>query len=483
MNIVYQSSSVAKPRVPLAVVLVLACGAQLMVILDGLVVNVALPQIRIDLGMSPSALQWVVNGYLVTFGGLLLLAARAADFIGHRRVFLAGIAVFTLASLAGGLAHDPTVLIAARLAQGVGAAALAPISLSLLTATHTGDRRARALAIWSATSSSAGALGLVLGGVITGALGWRWVLLINVPIGVLLWFLATATLAPAQVRARWALDEPGAVTVTLGVGVLTYGISQAGVHGWASAYVVVPLGAAVALLGLFVLVERRSSNPLVPLSILRRRNIVVANTVIAGLGAIMTATMYFLSLYLQQVLGQSPLRTGLALVPMSIVLTLGALASRSLLAAFGVRRLIAGRGLLMAAGLVWLATITAHSGYVLHILGPTLVWAAGASIVIMPCVALATTGIDAEHAGLASGLVNTARGTGGAVGLAILATTAATVTAHSNAADSLERLVQGYSAAIVAAAIIATLVSVLAVAARAAEANSTEADKATRGDR
>ncbi|WP_433604202.1 DHA2 family efflux MFS transporter permease subunit [Prescottella agglutinans] len=466
----------------MTVVLVLACGAQLMVVLDGLVVNVALPEIRVDLGMSPSALQWVVNGYLVTFGGLLLLAARAADFIGHRRVFLAGIAVFTLASLAGGLAHDPTVLIAARLAQGIGAAALAPSSLSLLTATHTGNQRARALAIWSATSSSAGALGLVLGGVITGALGWRWVLLINVPIGAALWIVATATLAPAQVRKRWALDLPGATTVTLGIGALTYGISQAGAHGWASTNVVVPLVAATALLGLSILVERRSPEPLVPSSILRRRNIVVANTVIAGLGAIMTATMYFLSLYLQQVLGNSPLETGLALVPMSVVLTLGALASKSLLSKFGVRRLIAAGGLLMAAGL-WLATITTHSGYVLHILGPTLVWAAGASIVIMPCIALATTGIDAEHAGLASGLINTARGTGGAVGLAVLASTAGAVTAHSSASASLERLVQGYSVAIMVAAIIAALVAVLAAAARVADANSTETEQATQGDR
>ncbi|NKS15974.1 DHA2 family efflux MFS transporter permease subunit [Rhodococcus hoagii] len=462
--------------------LVLACGAQLMVVLDGLVVNVALPQIRLDLGMSPSALQWVVNGYLVTFGGMLLLAARAADFIGHRRVFLTGIAVFTLASLVGGLAHDPTALIVARLVQGLGAAALAPSSLSLLTATHTGEHRARALAIWSATSSSAGALGLVAGGVITGALGWRWVLLINVPIGLLLWILATATLATEQVRARWALDMPGAVTVTLGVGALTYGISQAGAHGWASTYVVVPLVAAVTLLGLFVLVERRSSKPLVPLSILRRRNIVVANTVIAGLGAIMTATMYFLSLYLQQVLEQSPLRTGLALVPMSIVLTLGALASKTLLSKFGVRRLLAAGGLLMAAGLFWLATISTHSGYVLHILGPTLVWAAGASIVIMPAVSLATTDVDAQHAGLASGLVNTARATGGAVGLAVLATAAAVVTAHSSASDSSERLVQGYSVAIMVTAIIAALVAVLAVAARAADTNSTEVEKTTKGD-
>ncbi|MDG3009605.1 DHA2 family efflux MFS transporter permease subunit [Rhodococcus sp. D2-41] len=466
-----------KPHIPAAAVLVLACGAQLMVVLDGLVVNVALPQMRLDLGMSPSALQWVVNGYLVTFGGLLLLAARAADLIGHRRIFLAGVAVFTLASLAGGLAQNPAMLIGSRLVQGIGAAALAPSSLSLLTATHIGEHRGRALSIWSATSSSAGALGLVLGGVITSALGWRWVLLINVPIGAVLFVLASATLAPEHARERRSLDLSGAVTVTLGVGALTYGISQTTQHGWASGRVIAPLIVAAAALGLFILAEQRSPQPLVPLSILRRRNIVVANTIIAGLGAIMTATMYFLSLYLQQVLGDSPLRTGLALVPMSIVLTVGAIASKTLLPKFGIRRLLAAGGTLMAAGLGWLSTIGTHSTYLLHIFGPTLIWAAGASIVIMPCVALATTGIGAEHAGLASGLVNTARGVSGAVGLAILGTLAATVTAHSGAADHLDRIVHGYRIAMLAAAILAGLVALLALPAGTADAAATPEDQ------
>ena len=469
VNIVYQPGGVVKPHLPLVVVLVLACGAQLMVVLDGLIVNVALPQMYTGLGLTPSEMQSVINGYLVAFGGLLLLAARAADLIGHRRMFLVGIAVFGLASLVGGLAQDPALLIGARVVQGAGAAALAPSSLSLLTATHTGEHRARALSIWSATAASAGALGLVLGGVITGALGWRWVLLVNVPIGVVLWVSAFVALAPARVRGRGPLDVPGAVTVTLGVAALTYGISGTQTEGWSSGRVVVSLVVAAVLLALFVLAEQRSRAPLMPLSILRRRNIVVADTIVAALGAIMTATMYFLSLYLQQVLGASPVRTGLALVPMSVVLTLGALASKSLLPRLGVRRLVAIGGILMAAGLVWLATITTHGSYLLHVLGPTLVWAAGASIVTMPCVALATTGIDAEDAGLASGLVNTARGTGGAIGLAILATVAGTVTTHSDDPDALGRIVHGYGIAFVAAGIIAVAVAVLALQAPAAD--------------
>ena len=233
MNIVY-SGRVLKPTVSSVVVLVLACGAQLMVVLDGLIVNVALPQIRSELGLSAAGQQWVVDGYLITLGGLLLFAARAADLLGHRRVFLIGSAVFTLASLAGGLAQNGSTLLAARIVQGMGAAALAPSSLSLLMVTHTGARRTRALSIWSATAGSAGALGLVLGGVVTDTLGWRWVLLINVPIGVALWTVAWISLLPSWAVDRKSFDLPGAVTVTLGAGALVYGISHAGSAGWVS---------------------------------------------------------------------------------------------------------------------------------------------------------------------------------------------------------------------------------------------------------
>ncbi|HZC69218.1 MAG TPA: DHA2 family efflux MFS transporter permease subunit [Jatrophihabitans sp.] len=461
MNNVYQPASVEAGNRP-ALLLVVACGAQLLVVLDALIVNVALPQMRAGLDMSAAAQQWIVDGYLITFGGLLLLAARAADLLGHRQVFLAGTAVFTLASLAGGLAQNTAMLLAARLAQGIGAAALAPSSLSLLTTTHTGTQRARALSIWSATSGSAGALGLVLGGLITSALGWRWVLLVNVPVGVLLCVVAAATLVPGQARDRRPLNVLGAVTVTLGVATLTYGISQTGEYGWAAPRVVAAMLATVALLGLFACAEQRSPGPLLPPTILRRRNVLVANAIVAGLGAIMTGTLYFLSLYQQRILGDSPLRTGLTLVPMSAVLTLGAIAAKSLLPRFGARRLITIGGVVMAAGLGWLATLSVHGDYALHILGPTLVWAAGAGIVTMPCVALATTGIEAEHAGLASGLVNTARQAGGAIGLAVLAAVAGTATAHSGAAGVRERIAHGYGVAMIVAAVLAVLVALTA---------------------
>jgi EmrB/QacA subfamily drug resistance transporter len=465
VNSVYQDRLILKPSVPLAVILVLACGAQLMVVLDGLIVSVALPDMRTGLHLTPAGQQWVVAGYLVTVGGLLLLAARTADLIGHRQVFLAGLAVFTLASLVGGLAQTGAILIAARIAQGAGAAALAPTSLSLLTLTHTGEQRAKALSIWSATSGSAGALGLVLGGVITSGLGWRWVLLVNVPVGIALWVMAVMTLAPGVAPKRQRVDLLGAVTVTLAVGVLTYAISRAE-SGWGSTSVVVGLIAAAGFAVLFIVIEQRTAQPLIPLSIFRHRNVVVGNTIIAAIGAVMTATVYFLSLYQQCILDLSPLRTGLALVPMSIVLTAGALASKTLLQKYGARTLIIIGSLTMAIGLAWLAAIPSHSLYLTHVLGPTLVWGLGASIVVMPCVALATSDIDPAQAGLASGLVNTARQVGGAIGLAVLASIANTAATHSGANDTASKTAHGYSIAFVASAAIAVLIALSTLAAR-----------------
>ena len=472
VNTVYHRVSEKPAATSLRAILVLACGAQFMVVLDGLIVTVALPEMRSGLSLSASGQQWVINGYLVTCGGLLLLAARAADLLGHRRMFLAGLAVFTLASLAGGLAHDGSWLLTARVVQGVGAAALAPGSLSLLTLTHTGEDRARALAVWSATSGSAGALGLVLGGIITDALGWRWVLLINVPVGIVLWIAATKLLPRDHPADRMALDLPGAISVTLGISALVYGISQADAGGWGSTRVVVALVLFGALMLVFLGVERRSRNPLVPLAIFRRRNVVLANVVMVLLGVIMTATLFFLSLYQQRVLGYSPLRTGLSLLPMSVVITLGAIASKTLLPKLGPKRLLSGGALVMSAGLLLLATIPAHADYPAHVLAPTLVWAAGASIVTMPCVAIATKGIDPGMAGLASGLVNTSRQIGGAVGLASLSSIAGAASAHSASPNAGDQLVHGYGVALTVAAGVAFVVALIALQYRANDASS-----------
>jgi EmrB/QacA subfamily drug resistance transporter len=344
---------VVRPHLPLAVVVAIACAAQLMVILDTTIVNVALPAMRHDLGLSASGQQWVVNGYLITFGGLLLLAGRAGDLFGRRGVFLAGLGVFTAASLAGGLAPGPGLLLAARFVQGAAAAVLAPSSLSLITASHPeGTARSRAMAIWSATAVAGGAIGLVLGGALVTELSWRYVLLVNVPIGLVLFAVSAAALLPLPpARVRQRLDVPGAVTVTAGTGALVYGISAATSRGWGSAPVIGALAAGVVLLAGFAVIESASPAPLVPLAIFRRRAISVANALMFLLGVLLTAVLFFLSLYLQQVLGYSALRTGLAVLPQSAILIAASLTSEGLLRRLGAFPLVLTGTLLAAGGL------------------------------------------------------------------------------------------------------------------------------------
>jgi EmrB/QacA subfamily drug resistance transporter len=440
---------VVRPHLPLAVVVAIACVAQLMVILDTTIVNVALPAMKQDLGLSASGQQWVVNGYLITFGGLLLLAGRAGDLFGRRGVFLAGLAVFTAASLAGGLAPGPGLLVAARFVQGAAAAVLAPSSLSLITASHPeGPARSRAMALWSATAVAGAAIGLVLGGVLVTELSWRYVLLVNVPIGVALFAVSAVALLPLPAaRARQRLDVPGAVTVTAGTGALVYGISEATSRGWGSAPVIATLAAAVVLLAGFVVIESASTAPLVPLGIFRRRAISVANALMFLLGVLLTATLFFLSLYLQQVLGYSALRTGLAVLPQSVILIAASLNAPRLLRRLGAFPLALTGALLTAGGLAWLSRIPVHPAYASHVLGPVLLIGLGFGMVMLPVIATATAGMDAGQAGLASALANTSRQLGAAVGLSALVTIAATATSHSHLASPAAATVHGYRAA------------------------------------
>ncbi|MGF7235385.1 MAG: MFS transporter [Frankia sp.] len=413
--------------------------------------------------LSAASQQWVITAYLTVFGGFLLLAARVSDLFGRRRVFLIGLAVFTLASLAGGLANSGALLLTARAVQGLGSAALAPASLSLITASHYEPaQRTKALSYWSAAASSAGAAGLVLGGLLTDKLSWRWVLFINVPIGVLLYAAAASLLAPSRPDRARRLDVPGAVLVTAATAGLVYGISQATDHGWAAGRVVYALCSAAVLVIAFALVEQRVQSPLIPPSIYRHARLRVANLIAVALGAIMTSTTFFLSVYEQQSLGYSPLRTGLSLLPWTVVLVIGTFAARHLLPRLGVVRLMVLGSLLTAAGLFCLAWLPDRPAYLSHILGPTLITGAGMSLVVLPITIAATTDVAPPEAGLASGLLNMGRQIGGALGLAVLVTIATTAAQHSHR-PLTGAVVHGYHIALLVAAALSAATAATAL--------------------
>jgi EmrB/QacA subfamily drug resistance transporter len=467
------------PGLRLGAILAVSCVAQFMIVLDSTIVTVALPSMRTALRLSAEQQQWVVNAYLVALGGLLLLAARIGDMAGHRRVFQAGLAVFTLASLAGGLADGGPALIAARVVQGVGAAALGPSSLSLISTTHTDPgRRMKGLALWSMMGGAAGAVGVVLGGALTAELDWRWVLFVNVPIGAVLTIAAAAVLprAPRRTgRSGPRLDLPGALLATVAAASLTFGFSRAPEDGWASGQVLGPLIAAPVLLVVFVLVETRSELPLVPPSFFRARRVCVGNAVMLCVGATMTASLVLVTLYLQQCLGYSALRAGMALVPMTVVLVVGTLLSRPLLPRLGPGPLLAGGGLVAAAGIAWMADLPLHPAYAAHVLGPTLVTALGISSMLLSVTVAATAGVDPRNAGSASGLLATSRQLGGALGLAVLtsiADFASRAAAGADAADPVAAVVHGYRIALLSDAgimLLAVLASLALLGRRQAE--------------
>jgi len=414
-------------------ILALTCLAQFMVILDVSIVNVALPSISDDLGFSGADLQWVVNAYTLTFAGFLLLGGRAADLLGHRKVFVAGLLLFAAASLAGGLAPDDGVLVAARAAQGLGGAIVAPSTLAILTTTFSeGAERNRALAAWGAMGGLGVATGALLGGVLTELLSWRWILIVNVPIGLAL--AAVGLRVVADVRrdtgARRSFDLAGALTVTAGLVVLTYGIVRTEQEGWTSARTLGTLALGVALLGAFLLIEGRVARaPLVPLRTFRARSLTGANVVVFCLGASVFAMWYFVSLYLQDVLGFTPIQAGLAFLPMT-----GAIILTSSFAGRGVGRIGAGRMLvggmaLIAVGMALFARVAVDGSWAGDVLVPGVLTAAGLGLSFVPVTIAAVSGVARTEAGLASGLVNTARQVGGSLGLAILATLATQRTA------------------------------------------------------
>jgi EmrB/QacA subfamily drug resistance transporter len=444
---------------PAWAVLLAVCAGQFLVVLDVSVVNVALPSMRSDLGLSETSQQWVVNAYALTFAGFLLLGGRAADLFGRKRIFLVGVAVFTLASLAGGLAQNSWTLITARAVQGLGSAVLAPTTLSILTTSFPeGPQRNRAIGTWSAVGAGGGAAGGLVGGLLTNYLSWRWVLLVNVPVGALVLVGAALYLTESRATAGRKLDIPGAVLVTTGVAALAYGIAQSESHGWTSAVTLGPGIAGLAILALFAAVEARTDQPLMPLGLFKVRSVSAANSVLLTCGAATFATWYFLSLYMQNVLAYSPMRTGLSFLPHTVAIIVGSKLAPRLMGYVDPRLIGLAGGFMAAAGLAWQSTLTAHGTFVGTILGPGMLTMFGAGLLMTPIATAATSGVGPGEQGLVSGLLSTSRQLGAALGLTILATVAASrISARTAAgADKAHALSSGYAVAfLLGAAILA----------------------------
>jgi EmrB/QacA subfamily drug resistance transporter len=428
------------------VVLVLICLAQFMVILDATIVNVALPSIQNDLGLSEANLQWIVNAYTLVFGGFLLLGGRLGDLLGRKRLFLIGLVIFTAASLLDGLAVNSGMLIGSRALQGLGAALISPAALSIISTTFAeGAERAKALGVWAAIAIGGSAVGLILGGVLTQSLSWPWIFYVNVPVGIVGFILSFRLIPESKDElAHRHYDVPGAVTVTGGLMTLVYAIVKAETDGWTAATTIGFFVLAVALLASFVVIELRSPAPLVRLSIFRIRSLTTANIVMLLVASGMFAMFYFNTLYIQRVLGYGPLKAGLAFLPF----TAGIMVSAGLASQFAPKvgvRLVAGIGMVVsAAGMLLLTQLPVHGSYLTNVLPALLLSSLGMGAVFMPLTLVATTGLEDEDQGLASGLFNTSQQIGGALGLAVLSTIAASQTSGVGGAENKHALVVGF---------------------------------------
>jgi EmrB/QacA subfamily drug resistance transporter len=418
--------SLDTPRAKNLALLLLAM-TQFVIVIDAAIVNVALPSIGRGLHFSRDDLTWVVNAYTLTFGGFLLLGGRMADLLGRRRMFMGGLVLFSLASLAGGFAQSEEWLIAARAVQGLGGALVSPAALSILTNTFSeGAERNRALGIWGAVAGAGGAVGVLLGGILTSGLNWRWVLFVNVPIGI-----AAAILAPRILPESRSSEEaqnfdiPGALTVTGGLALLVYAVVKAVNEGWGSTATLVRLALAAVLLVAFVVIELRQRYPLMPFSIFRLRTLRGANIVGMLIGMSLFSMFFFISLYLQDVLGYSAIKTGVSYLPLAVGIIVSAGGASVLVTRIGFKPTLIGGLVLISAALIWFSQVHDPGGsYLSDILGPSLLAAFGLGFAFVPVTIAAVTGIEPDEAGLASGLINTSQQVGGALGLAILATVA-----------------------------------------------------------
>jgi EmrB/QacA subfamily drug resistance transporter len=447
--------------------LLVLCLGDLMIVLDTTIVNVALPSIRADLGFSETSLAWVVNAYLLTFGGFLLLGGRLGDLFGHRRLFLIGISLFTLASVACGLSTSQGLLVASRAVQGLGGAVVSAVALSLIMSLFTeAAERAKAMGVFGFVMAGGGTIGVLLGGILTDALSWHWIFLVNVPIGVLVYALSLKLVSAdrgAGVGGR--LDVAGAVTVTAALMLAVYAIVNGNDEGWGSAQTLGLLAAAVVLLATFLTIEARVRSPLMPLGILKLRNVATANVVGVFWAAAMFAWFFISALYLQLVLGYSPLQVGLAFLPANLIMGAFSLGlSAKLVMRFGIKAPLATGLLLATAGLLLFARAPVDGNYAVDVLPSMILLGFGAGMAFNPVLLAAMSDVDQSESGLASGVVNTSFMMGGALGLAALASLAASRTNSLEASGHapLAALNGGYHAALFAGAIFAAAAAAVA---------------------
>ena len=428
------AAGTAGPRLGLALVVI--ATAQLMVLLDATIVNVALPHIQRALGFSGSGLEWVVTAYALSFGGLLLLAGRTGDLFGRRKMFIAGLLLFSAASLAGGFATSQAWLLTARAVQGAGAAFTAAAALALIATTFPeGKPRNRAMGVYAAMSVAGGAVGLIAGGLLTTYASWRWVLFVNVPIGLAA-ALAAPRVLPESARQHGRFDLPGAITGTGGLAALVYGLSNAattpdGASHWGDAKVVASLAASAVLLAFFVVTEARSQNPLLPLRLLRDRDRTGANLIMVCVGAAIFGMFFFLTVFMQSVWDYSALKTGFAYLPLTAAIMVSSGAAAQLIPRIGARPLLLAGSPAVAGGMYWLSRLNEHSSYPGAVLGPMLVTAAGLGLLFVPATLVAMSRVRVEESGAAASLRNTGQQIGGAIGLAVFGTIAWTVVANS----------------------------------------------------
>lgn len=461
--------STSRPRINPNAVLAVVAVAQFMVILDTTVVNVALPTIKTDLGFSEQSLSWVLNAYALMFGGFLLLGGRAADRLGRRRLFMAGIILFSGGSLICGLAQSEGMLLASRAAQGLGGAMVSPAALSIVLTTFAeGPERNRALAIWGAIAGAGGAAGVLLGGVIVQAISWRWVFFINVPIGAVALALSPRIIPESRADAaqQRGYDVAGAIAITLGTLGLVFTLIKAESWGWGSGKTIAGFAVAAVLISAFLVIERRQRDPLVPLRIFSNRSLSAADVTMLLVAAALFGMFYFCTLYLQQILHFSALKTGVSYLPFSLTLIAASGSASQLVDRFTPKPVLVTGLLISTVGFIVLTQVSGHGDYLSHVLPAMVILALGLGLSFVPVAIASTTGVAPQDSGLASGLLNTTQQVGGSLGLAILSTVATTRLNHAlHAGAALPvALTHGFKGGFIVSAFICAGASVVALA-------------------